>query len=266
MQICRRIHLIFCDKKNLFLPSLMSSTPKYLVIIPTYNEIENIERMIHTVMALEKNIDLLVVDDSSPDGTADVVKKHFATYPESLYILERKEKNGLGTAYIAGFHWALDRGYDYICEMDCDFSHPVDQLPKLIEVCENGADVCVGSRYYGGVVNVVNWPMGRVLMSYYASKYVQFVTGLDIADTTAGFVCYKRKVLESIGIDDIKFRGYAFQIEMKFRTKRRGFILKEHPIIFTDRTAGTSKMSTKIFREALFGVLELKIKSIFGKL
>lgn len=238
----------------------------YLVIIPTYNEIENIDAMIHRVMGLEKKIDLLIVDDNSPDGTAEVVKSLQNTYPNQLHILQRAGKNGLGTAYIAGFHWALEREYQYICEMDCDFSHPVDQLPKLIEKCEAEADVCVGSRYVGGVVNVVNWPMGRVLMSYYASKYVQFITGLNIADTTAGFVCYKRKVLETIGIDDIKFRGYAFQIEMKFRTSRRGFKIAEHPIIFTDRTAGTSKMSTKIFREALFGVLELKLKSIFGKL
>jgi dolichol-phosphate mannosyltransferase len=238
----------------------------YLVIIPTYNEIENIDAMIHRVMGLEKKIDLLIVDDNSPDGTAEVVKSLQNTYPNQLHLLQRADKNGLGTAYIAGFHWALERPYEYICEMDCDFSHPVDQLPNLFEKCEQGADVCVGSRYYGGVVNVVNWPMGRVLMSYYASKYVQFITGLNIADTTAGFVCYKRKVLETIGIDDIKFRGYAFQIEMKFRASRRGYKIVEHPIIFTDRTAGTSKMSTKIFREALFGVLELKIKSIFGKL
>lgn len=238
----------------------------YLVIIPTYNEIENIEAMIHKVMSLDKKIDLLIVDDNSPDGTANVVLNMQNQYPDKLHILQRAGKNGLGTAYIAGFHWALDRTYQYICEMDCDFSHPVDQLPNLFKKCEEGADVCVGSRYYGGVVNVVNWPMGRVLMSYYASKYVQFVTGLNIADTTAGFVCYKREVLEKIGIDDIKFRGYAFQIEMKFRASRRGYKIVEHPIIFTDRTAGTSKMSTKIFREALFGVLELKIKSIFGKL
>ena len=238
----------------------------YLVIIPTYNEIENIDAMIHRVMGLEKKIDLLIVDDNSPDGTAEVVKSLQNTYPNQLHLLQRADKNGLGTAYIAGFHWALERPYEYICEMDCDFSHPVDQLPNLFKKCEEGADVCVGSRYYGGVVNVVNWPMGRVLMSYYASKYVQFVTGLNIADTTAGFVCYKREVLEKIGIDEIKFRGYAFQIEMKFRASRRGYIIVEHPIIFTDRTAGTSKMSTKIFREALFGVLELKIKSIFGKL
>jgi dolichol-phosphate mannosyltransferase len=238
----------------------------YLVIIPTYNEIENIEAMIHKVMSLDKKIDLLIVDDNSPDGTANVVLNMQNQYPDQLHILQRAGKNGLGTAYIAGFHWALDRDYQYICEMDCDFSHPVDQLPNLFKKCEEGADVCVGSRYYGGVVNVVNWPMGRVLMSYYASKYVQFVTGLNIADTTAGFVCYKREVLEKIGIDEIKFRGYAFQIEMKFRASRRGYKIVEHPIIFTDRTAGTSKMSTKIFREALFGVLELKIKSIFGKL
>jgi dolichol-phosphate mannosyltransferase len=238
----------------------------YLVIIPTYNEIENIEAMIHKVMSLDKKIDLLIVDDNSPDGTANVVLNMQNQYPDQLHILQRAGKSGLGTAYIAGFHWALDRDYQYICEMDCDFSHPVDQLPNLFKKCEDGADVCVGSRYYGGVVNVVNWPMGRVLMSYYASKYVQFVTGLNIADTTAGFVCYKREVLEKIGIDDIKFRGYAFQIEMKFRASRRGYKIVEHPIIFTDRTAGTSKMSTKIFREALFGVLELKIKSIFGKL
>jgi len=238
----------------------------FLVIIPTYNEIENIEAMIHKVMSLDKKIDLLIVDDNSPDGTANVVLTMQNQYPDQLHILQRKDKNGLGTAYIAGFHWALERDYQYICEMDCDFSHPVDQLPNLFKKCEEGADVCVGSRYYGGVVNVVNWPMGRVLMSYYASKYVQFVTGLNIADTTAGFVCYRREVLEKIGIDDIKFRGYAFQIEMKFRASRRGYKIVEHPIIFTDRTAGTSKMSTKIFREALFGVLELKIKSIFGKL
>ncbi len=240
----------------------------YLVIIPTYNEIENIQRMIDTVMALPKAIDLLIVDDNSPDGTAGVVKSNQSRYADRLHILERKGKNGLGTAYIAGFHWALERNYEYICEMDCDFSHPVDQLPKLIEICEKNAeiDVCVGSRYVGGVVNVVNWPMGRVLMSYYASKYVQFITGLKIADTTAGFVCYKRRVLADMGIDRIKFRGYAFQIEMKFRAVRKGFKIAEHPIIFTDRTAGTSKMSTKIFREALFGVLELKIKSIFNQL
>ena len=242
------------------------SHPPYLVIIPTYNEIENIERMVETVMALEKGIDLLIVDDNSPDGTGQAVKDLHAKFSDRLHLLERTEKNGLGTAYIAGFHWALDRDYQFICEMDCDFSHPVDQLPHIIEHCEKDADVCVGSRYVGGVVNVVNWPMGRVLMSYYASKYVRFITGLKIADTTAGFVCYKREVLENLDIDHIKFRGYAFQIEMKYRAKVRGFRIHEHPIIFTDRTAGTSKMSTKIFREALLGVIELKLKQIFGRL
>lgn len=240
--------------------------PPYLVIIPTYNEIENIERMVETVMALEKRIDLLIVDDNSPDGTGQAVKNLQDKFSERLHLLERTEKNGLGTAYIAGFHWALDRDYQFICEMDCDFSHPVDQLPHIIEHCEKDADVCVGSRYVGGVVNVVNWPMGRVLMSYYASKYVRFITGLKIADTTAGFVCYKREVLEKLDIDHIKFRGYAFQIEMKYRAKVREFRIHEHPIIFTDRTAGTSKMSTKIFREALLGVIELKLKQVLGRL
>ena len=242
------------------------SHPPYLVIIPTYNEIENIERMIDTVMALEKGIDLLIVDDNSPDGTGQAVKNLQAKFSDRLHLLERTEKNGLGTAYIAGFHWALDRDYQFICEMDCDFSHPVDQLPHIIEHCEKDADVCVGSRYVGGVVNVVNWPMGRVLMSYYASIYVRFITGLKIADTTAGFVCYKREVLENLDIDHIKFRGYAFQIEMKYRAKVRGYQIHEHPIIFTDRTAGTSKMSTKIFREALLGVIELKLKQVLGRL
>ncbi len=242
------------------------SRPPYLVIIPTYNEIENIERMVETVMALEKRIDLLIVDDNSPDGTGQAVKNLQDKFSERLHLLERTEKNGLGTAYIAGFHWALDRDYQFICEMDCDFSHPVDQLPHIIEHCEKDADVCVGSRYVGGVVNVVNWPMGRVLMSYYASKYVRFITGLKIADTTAGFVCYKREVLEKLDIDHIKFRGYAFQIEMKYRAKVREFRIHEHPIIFTDRTAGTSKMSTKIFREALLGVIELKLKQVLGRL
>ena len=242
------------------------SHPPYLVIIPTYNEIENIERMVETVMALEKGIDLLIVDDNSPDGTGQAVKDLHAKFSDRLHLLERTEKNGLGTAYIAGFHWALDRDYQFICEMDCDFSHPVDQLPHIIEHCEKDADVCVGSRYVGGVVNVVNWPMGRVLMSYYASKYVRFITGLKIADTTAGFVCYKREVLENLDIDHIKFRGYAFQIEMKYRAKVRGYQIHEHPTIFTDRTAGTSKMSTKIFREALLGVIELKLKQVLGRL
>lgn len=222
--------------------------------------------MVRKVMGLEPSIDLLIVDDNSPDQTAKKVEELQKEFPEKLHLLNRPGKNGLGTAYIAGFHWCLDRHYEYICEMDCDFSHNPDDLARLVKNCEDGADATVGSRYVGGVVNVVNWPMGRVLMSYYASKYVRIVTGLKVADATAGFICYRRKVLESVGIDQIRFKGYAFQIEMKFRTVRKGFKLAELPIIFTDRTAGTSKMSTRIFREALFGVIELRIKSIFGKL
>lgn len=222
--------------------------------------------MVHKVMSLEPAIDLLVVDDNSPDGTAQKVDSLQTQYPNRLHILKRQGKNGLGTAYIAGFHWCLERHYEYICEMDCDFSHNPNDLPRLISSCEQGADATVGSRYVGGVVNVVNWPMGRVLMSYYASKYVRIVTGLKVADATAGFICYRRKVLENVGIDKIRFKGYAFQIEMKFRTVRKGFKLVEVPIIFTDRTAGTSKMSTRIFREALFGVIELRLKAMFGKL
>lgn len=222
--------------------------------------------MIRKVMSLQSPIDLLVVDDNSPDGTAAKTEELQKEFPEKLHLLKRPGKNGLGTAYIAGFHWCLERDYDYICEMDCDFSHNPDDLVRLIKSCEDGADATVGSRYVGGVVNVVNWPMGRVLMSYYASKYVRIITGLKVADATAGFICYSRKVLENVGIDKIRFKGYAFQIEMKFRTVRKGFKLVEVPIIFTDRTLGTSKMSTKIFREALFGVIELRLKAMFGKL
>ncbi|MDA1182647.1 MAG: polyprenol monophosphomannose synthase [Bacteroidetes bacterium] len=243
---------------------------QFLVIIPTYNEIENIELMVNAVMGLEKKIDLLVVDDNSPDGTAQKVEELMQSFNNDsmkrLHLLKRTEKNGLGTAYIAGFNWALVRSYQYICEMDCDFSHPVNKLPTLFSECENGADVCVGSRYCKGLVNVINWPMGRLMMSYYASKYVTFITGLKIADSTAGFVCYRRTVLEKIGINNIRFRGYAFQIEMKYRSFCSGFKIVEHPIIFTDRIAGNSKMSTKIFREALFGVIELKIKHLLGRI
>jgi dolichol-phosphate mannosyltransferase len=239
---------------------------KRIVIIPTYNEIENIELMLRKVMSLEPQTELLVVDDNSPDGTAAVVETIQKEFEGRLHILKRASKNGLGTAYIAGFHWCLERNYEYICEMDCDFSHNPNDLSKLVEACVNGADVAVGSRYVGGVVNVVNWPMNRVLMSYYASKYVRAITGMKIADTTAGFVCYRRKVLETIHLDKIKFKGYAFQIEMKFRAWKQKYTIAEVPIIFTDRTLGTSKMSTKIFREALFGVIELKLKSWFGGL
>jgi dolichol-phosphate mannosyltransferase len=222
--------------------------------------------MVHKVMGLEPAFHLLVVDDNSPDGTAGQVELLQKEYADRLHLLKRKGKAGLGTAYIAGFKWCLERNYQYICEMDCDFSHNPDDLNRLVTACVEGADMAVGSRYAGGVVNVVNWPMGRVLMSYYASKYVRIVTGLRVADSTAGFVCYSRKVLEQIGLDRIKFKGYAFQIEMKFRTWKKGFKIQEVPIIFTDRTLGTSKMSTKIFREALFGVMELRIKSMFGQL
>jgi dolichol-phosphate mannosyltransferase len=222
--------------------------------------------MVRKVMSLEPQIHLLVVDDNSPDGTADAVEKLRTEFDSRLHLMKRAGKNGLGTAYIAGFKWCLERDYAFICEMDCDFSHNPDDLPKLIKSCENGADATVGSRYVGGVVNVVNWPMGRVLLSYYASKYVRIITGLKVADATAGFICYKRAVLENVGIDRIRFKGYAFQIEMKFRTVQKGFKLAEVPIIFTDRTLGTSKMSSSIIREALFGVIELRLKAMFGKL
>lgn len=237
-----------------------------IVIIPTYNEALNIEAMVNKVMSLEPEVDLLVVDDNSPDGTATIVDMLKMRFNERLQVLKRPGKNGLGTAYIEGFHWCLDAGYAYICEMDCDFSHNPEDLPRLIEACKNGADVAIGSRYVGGVVNVVNWPMGRVLMSYYASKYVRIVTGMKIADATAGFICYKREVLESVGIDAIHFKGYAFQIEMKFRSVKKRFKVVEIPIIFTDRTHGESKMSKNIVREAFWGVIQLRIKSILGKI
>lgn len=232
-----------------------------LVIIPTYNEKENIENIIRAVFALEVAFELLIIDDGSPDGTANIVKQLQKEFPDRLHILERKGKLGLGTAYIAGFKWALDRKYDYIFEMDADFSHNPNDLVKLYKACsEGGADVAIGSRYVSGV-NVVNWPIGRVLMSYFASKYVRFVLGMKIADTTAGFKCYKRKVLETIELDKIRFKGYAFQIEMKFTAYKCGFKLVEVPIIFINRELGTSKMSGGIFGEAFFGVVQLKLES-----
>lgn len=239
-----------------------------IVIIPTYNEKENIEKMIRKVMSLQPEMHLLVVDDNSPDGTAAIAAGLQAEYAGRLHILNRPGKQGLGTAYIAGFKWALERSYAYICEMDCDFSHNPDDLPRLISEARKhpGADLVIGSRYVGGLVNVVNWPMERVLMSYYASTYVRIITGMPVGDATAGFVCYRSKLLADIGLDRVKFKGYAFQIEMKFRAWKKKAVLKEVPIIFTDRTEGTSKMSTRIFREALFGVIELRLKSIFGKL
>jgi len=237
-----------------------------IVIIPTYNERENIELMVHKVFSLSMPFDLLVIDDGSPDGTGAIVKSLQNQYPEKLHLIERSEKSGLGTAYIAGFKWCLEKVYDYICEMDCDFSHNPDDLLKLQKACEfDGADLSVGSRYVNHLVNVVNWPMGRVLLSYFASMYVRFITRMKVMDTTAGFVCYKRKVLEKIELDKIHFKGYAFQIEMKFTAIQYGFNLVEIPIIFTDRTAGESKMSKGIIKEAFLGVIQLKISSWFRK-
>jgi dolichol-phosphate mannosyltransferase len=218
--------------------------------------------MILAVMSLEEKTDLLVVDDNSPDGTAAIVKKLIPEYPGRIHLIERPGKDGLGRAYIVGFYWALDHGYDYICEMDADFSHNPNDLPGLISACRNGADMSIGSRYVKGV-NVVNWPMGRVLMSYFASMYVRFITGLKIRDTTAGFCCYKRIVLETIPLERIRFKGYAFQIEMKFTAWKFGFVLEEIPIIFTDRSEGESKMSRGIFKEALLGVIRIKVSSWF---
>lgn len=238
--------------------------PDSIVIIPTYNEKENIERMIRKVFSLPYDFHLLIIDDGSPDGTQDIVRNLQKEFPESLFMETRKGKQGLGTAYIHGFRWCIARHYDYIFEMDADFSHNPDDLFKLREACLEGADAAIGSRYINGV-NVVNWPMSRVLMSYFASVYVRFITGIDIQDATAGFMCYKRKVLETIQLDKIKFVGYAFQIEMKYTTIKHGFKLVEVPIIFTDRTAGTSKMSTRIFREAFWGVIQMRINAIFRK-
>ncbi len=234
-----------------------------IVIIPTYNELENAENIIRKVMSLQPEFDLLIVDDNSPDGTANIVIKLQKEFSR-LHLLSRKDKNGLGTAYIAGFKWCLNHHYEYIFEMDADFSHNPDDLVKLYDACKNGADLAIGSRYITGV-NVVNWPMNRVLMSYFASSYVRMITGLTIRDTTAGFVCYKRIILETIELDKIRFRGYAFQIEMKFTTSKFGFNIVEVPIIFTDRTLGESKMSKHIFKEAILGVISLKIKSMFKK-
>ena len=237
-----------------------------LVIIPTYNEKENIQAIIQAVLNLvEHQFDVLIVDDNSPDGTAAIVESMINENPERINILKRAGKLGLGTAYIAGFKWALDHGYEYIIEMDADFSHPVEKLPELQDTCATGgADVAVGSRYISGV-NVVNWPMGRMLMSYYASAYVRLITGMEVRDATAGYVCYRREVLQSINLDAIEFKGYAFQIEMKFTAYRMGFIIKEVPIVFINRVLGTSKMNSSIFFEALWGVIKLRWDSIFNK-
>ena len=236
-----------------------------VIVIPTYNEKENIEKMIRTLLALEHSFDVLVVDDGSPDGTGAIVKGLQTEFPDRVFLIERSGKLGLGTAYITGFKWALKAGYEYIFEMDADFSHNPNDVPRLYAACaEEGADLSVGSRYVTGV-NVVNWPMGRVLMSYFASKYVRMITRLPVYDTTAGFNCYRRKVLETIDLDAIRFKGYAFQIEMKFVTHKCGFTIKEVPVIFVNRVLGVSKMSGGIFSEAFFGVISLKIGSWFKR-
>ena len=239
-----------------------------IVIIPTYNEKENIEAIIRAVTGLQEHaFDILIIDDGSPDGTADIVKRLMAAeFKDRVFLVERQGKLGLGTAYIAGFKWALEHHYEYVFEMDADFSHDPKDLPRLYKACaEEGYDVAVGSRYVSGV-NVVNWPMGRVLMSYFASKYVRFVTGFPINDTTAGFKCYRRRVLETIDLDAIRFKGYAFQIEMKFTAYKLGFRIKEVPVVFVNRQLGTSKMSGGIFGEALFGVMRLRWAALTGKI
>ena len=237
-----------------------------IIIIPTYNEKENIEKIIRAVFALEKSFHILVIDDGSPDGTANIVKQLITNeFNGQLFIVEREGKLGLGTAYIRGFEWSLEHGYDYIFEMDADFSHNPDDLPRLYSACaDEGYDVAIGSRYIGGV-NVVNWPMGRVLMSYFASKYVRLITGMKVKDTTAGFKCYRRRVLETINLKDIRFKGYAFQIEMKFTAYKCGFKIKEVPVVFVNRVEGVSKMSGGIFSEALFGVIRLRWDGWFKK-
>ena len=234
-----------------------------LIIIPTYNEIENIENIIRKVFSLEKSFSILIIDDGSPDGTAKKVKELQKEFSDTLFIEERTGKLGLGTAYILGFKWALNKNYQYIFEMDADFSHDPNDLSRLLKACkEDGGDVAIGSRYVKGV-NIVNWPMSRLLISYFASKYVKAITGMPIHDSTAGFKCYKRKVLEKINLDKIEFVGYAFQIEMKFTSWKYGFNIVEVPVIFTDRQEGNSKMSGGIFYEALFGVIKMKVKSFF---
>lgn len=238
-------------------------TSDSIVIIPTYNERENIENIIRAVLGLEHGFHILVIEDGSPDGTAAIVKGLQGEFSDRLFMIERKGKLGLGTAYIAGFKWALQHNYEYIFEMDADFSHNPNDLPRLYNACATeGSDVSIGSRYVSGV-NVVNWPMGRVLMSYFASKYVRFITGLPIHDTTAGFVCYRRRVLDTIQLDKVRFKGYAFQIEMKFTAYKLGFKVTEVPVIFVNRELGTSKMNSSIFGEAVFGVIRLKWDSLF---
>lgn len=236
-----------------------------VVIIPTYNEIENIERLVRNIYALQRDFHILVVDDGSPDGTGSKVKTLQEVFEDRLFLIERSGKQGLGTAYITGFKWSLDRSYDFIFEMDADFSHNPNDLMRLYNACaKEGYDLSIGSRYVTGV-NVVNWPMGRVLLSWGASRYVKFITGMPIHDTTAGFICYRRKVLEHIDLNKIKFVGYAFQIEMKYKTYLKKFKIKEVPVVFTDRTRGESKMSTGIISEAIFGVIKMRLAQLFKK-
>ena len=237
-----------------------------IVIIPTYNEIENIESIVRAVFSLHKSFHVLIIDDNSPDQTAKKVIELQSEFPTQLFLEQRSKKAGLGTAYVHGFKWALEKDYEFIYEMDADFSHNPNDLEKLYTACHfDSADIAIGSRYVTGV-NVVNWPLSRVLLSYFASVYVRMITGMKIMDATAGFICYKRQVLESINLDKIKFIGYAFQIEMKYRAFAKGFIIQEVPVIFTDRTKGQSKMSGSIIKEAVFGVLSLRIKKLFNKL
>ncbi|MDR0790669.1 MAG: polyprenol monophosphomannose synthase [Bacteroidales bacterium] len=232
-----------------------------LVIIPTYNEKENVESIIRAVFALDKKFEVLIIEDNSPDGTADIVKGLMQEFVGRLHIKERKGKLGLGTAYIEGFRWALGNGYDYIFEMDADFSHPPKDLINLYNACCKGADLAIGSRYVDGKISVVNWPIGRVMMSYFASLYVKYITGMKIGDCTAGFACYRKELLQRINLDKIKFIGYAFQIEMKYTAYKLGFKIEEVPIVFTDRVKGQSKMSMRIFKEAFFGVFSLKFRN-----
>ena len=236
-----------------------------IVIIPTYNEKENIEKIIRTVFSLDGEYHILVIEDGSPDGTAQIVRRLQEEFPDRLHMIERKGKLGLGTAYITGFKWSVENGYDYIFEMDADFSHNPNDLPRLYEACaKNGADLAIGSRYCNGI-SVINWPIGRVIMSYYASVYVRTVLGMKVYDTTAGFKCYRRNVLETIDLDKVRMKGYGFQIEMKYTTFKLGFNIQEVPIIFVDRTEGTSKMSSGIFGEAFWGVMKLKLRKIKPK-
>ena len=236
-------------------------TSNKIVIIPTYNEKENIEKIVKAILSIEDGFHILIVDDGSPDGTADIVKKLQTDFPESLFLIERKGKLGLGTAYMTGFDWSIEHKYDYIFEMDADFSHNPMDLPKLYNVCREGADLAIGSRYCNGI-SVINWPIGRVIMSYYASMYVRKVLGINVFDTTSGFKCYKREVLEKIDLSKIRMKGYGFQIEMKYNTIKLGYTVKEVPIIFVDRTEGTSKMSSGIFGEAFWGVMKMKFRKI----